>query len=160
MNASGGVSTWNGIQPGQPGSNYHIGGIAGLPRFHTGLPTFGFGNFLQNDEILSVLKRGERIFSQDDTDELEKTILDFDSGVTTWAQNYSQGVQQHAYQSVGGMGGVHIHNEITVNGGDKDAVKKLKDYLDSDAYARTIKRKAIDAIEQKWNKDMGRNRVR
>jgi phage-related minor tail protein len=57
-------SGWAGPTPA------HGGGIAGIASFHEG------GNFggLKNDEILSVLQKGERIFSRDDNAKLESVI--------------------------------------------------------------------------------------
>jgi tape measure domain-containing protein len=129
----------------------HLGGIAGLPHFHTGLE-----GMLKNDEILSVLQRGERIFSQDDTANLEKTVLDYDAQVDRWSKD----ITQKSIESVSSFGGVHIHNEIKVLGGDKEAVGKLKTYLESPEYAALIKKNALDAMTAKWNKDMVKNKAR
>jgi len=57
-------SGWAGPTPA------HGGGIAGIASFHEG----GSYGGLKNDEILSVLQKGERIFSRDDNATLESII--------------------------------------------------------------------------------------
>jgi len=47
----------------------HGGGIAGIQYFHA-----GSGSMLKNDEILSILQKGERIFSRADTLALDSVV--------------------------------------------------------------------------------------
>jgi hypothetical protein len=154
------------LQPAPSESNpwMHVGGIAGVPRFHTGfadlgygfaglgmgLGSIGFGNFFSNDEILAVLQRGERIFSRDDTEELEDTVSRTAAGI----------VNREALRA-GDRANVMIQHTINVLGNADDRVlKKIRDYLESDYYQKAFVDKVIDSIEREWNKDMIRHKVR
>jgi hypothetical protein len=56
----------------------HAGSVVG--RFHTGRIPMGFGSEIRNDEILAILKQGERIFSPGDTKELDQTVQSINNG--------------------------------------------------------------------------------
>lgn len=140
----------------------HTGGVVGLtiPKFHLGslgnlIDNMGWGPMMSNDEIMAILQKGERIFSQDDTNELESMVLDLNKHINDLNPESVRSVS-----AASSFGGVHINPTIYVYGGDKGAIRKLKDYLSSKEYAKFLKDNAIDAIKSKWNLDMSRNKVR
>jgi tape measure domain-containing protein len=125
----------------------HFGGIAGIPRFHSG---FGFGSYFNNDEILAVLQKGERIFSTEDTAALEKSVKTTSAGIANRealrAQPSPTFVVQHS---------IHIAGNA-----DERTVKKIKDYLESPIYQKTIAEKAFNEFKKKWEGDMQHHKVR
>lgn len=130
-------------------SPYHSGGIAGLPRFHKGigLPSLtGFGTQLHNDEILSILEKGERIFSKEDTARLDDIIATFASNapgeekVAAAIANWTPPIDLPQIA-------IHIQGNV-----DEPVLNKLKKQM-AEERDRIIKA-AMDEYDRRWNRTM------
>jgi phage-related minor tail protein len=97
------------------GTPYHRGGLAGIQYFHAGAggAYANAGNWLGNDEILSVLQKGERIFSVADTSALDNIINSQSATI-----NQTGGGSQRIIQTSG-------------SGGDRDWDKWATDFSKS-----------------------------
>ena len=168
-NAEDASAAWNqahGVSnaPKAAGTPLPLGGVAshagGFAKFHTGSYTpLGFGGEMKNDEMLAVLQRGERIFSPEDTEELDRTVQRKQavaSANSAWAKRGEM-------TRLGG-GGVQINHAINVYGGDQSAIDKLIQYLDSDEYYEKLQASlgpiTTSIVNKSWNDNMYANAVR